>query len=1318
MLVALIVAVLGSLLGPVATASAAAVPPQPAASKAAPETAHRTAPRTAQEAAPKTAAKPPGNQQGPVDQHALAVRQIAEGGLDETCSGRIEPHVVHTCSSRTPGGTQAFTLDLSRATDLLFVQVLDTQDTDPVVKLTAPDGSALTCDRPDTWRGALRCPTGQAGAYTLEVLDTWGGGSAISVSYKPLLSDTSCVQVTEPDTSLGTPSALKGSLPAGSAGACRSLPNAAGDVLRLHLDNWRVDATVYDAEGAQVCSTRTGNTTDLDCALKGTAPFRALLSQESAAAEDYTLTAARLSAPAGCPTVQPQAYGTVPDGTSAARCRILHVPAAGPYLFGPVGTGVEGRLHRADGTPACPPGADETCDLTAGDYTWARDGRSTGNDPYTVWFYATTQVQGCTPVRDDGFASGPATGTFSGAGQALCLGLPTASGRGLYLVDRGSGADLHPGVKVFDAKGAQQCADRGAVCKLTGTAPFHAVLAARTDADTGIYRLAVHRTGEAAGCTPWTQSGYGNTWGAEVRTTPALPTACLSIAAGAHSTAEMFDYANDSNKVNAAAYVHDGAGEQVCAAVGTSTTTCRFTAGTAYTVLLSSTAYVPDTYKLVRRDISATAPCAAPKSLKVGGPSTAYTFKGSLDSTCLRIAAAAADKMWLSVRTPGAAYRTGAILGVVDDKGTILCRTFGTAGTCRVSGSTSYLVYVLSSGYDATPITAYVDTWRMATAAGWAPECAANKVAPGGFSLRGGVLTESATAYCAVLDLKPDQDFDVYGTESSAGKGKPWLNLLAPNAFGATTDYAYQCNNYGTFRFNCLTTRNAPTGQYVLVLGPGGAAAPLEYTMQGVCKRGCATQPQQADVARLSSTSGPAGTAHPVVLYGTGLTLGTQIRLIDGNATNTFTTPVSVSPDGTSLTVLLGTHELPPGTYDLVADGPGYTSGTRSPGYLPKAYTVTDPATPTPARFVPVTPTRFLDTRDGTGAPRARVGAGGTVKLKVAGVHGVPETGVTAVVMNVTAVAPTAGGFLTVYPDGRPVPSASSLNFTANRTLSNLVTVAVHNGTVNLRNSAGTVDIVADVAGYYTDTTGTGSALTSIAPTRFLDTRDGTGAPRARVGAGGTAKLKVAGVHGVPATGVTAVVMNVTAVAPTAGGFVTVYPDGRPVPTASNINYRAGETLPNLVIVPVVNGTVNLRNSAGTVDLLADVTGYFSATGAGFTAAEPVRLLDTRSGLGARTGAVGPGGVVSIQVSGVAGVPVEGVTAVVLNVTVTAPTAASFLTVHPHGTPKPAASNLNYTAGTTLSNLVVVPVVDGRVTLANHTGNVHVIADLSGWYSG
>ncbi|MFF3846001.1 FlgD immunoglobulin-like domain containing protein [Streptomyces sp. NPDC002328] len=372
-----------------------------------------------------------------------------------------------------------------------------------------------------------------------------------------------------------------------------------------------------------------------------------------------------------------------------------------------------------------------------------------------------------------------------------------------------------------------------------------------------------------------------------------------------------------------------------------------------------------------------------------------------------------------------------------------------------------------------------------------------------------------------------------------------------------------------------------------------------------------------------------------------------------------------------------------------------------------------------PSRYRPLAPKRVLDTRSGVGAPKAKVGPWKRVSLKVAGAGGIPATGATSVVLNVTVTNATKPGHISVAPFNGDTYRSSLVNFTAGQTASNLVVVPVVNGKVDLMaDTAGKVDLVADVAGYYAaGTTGAaGSAFRPLAPTRFMDTRAGLGVPRAKIGAGGTARLQVAGVKGVPESGVTAVVMNVTATNASRSTVVTAYPDGTPRPGTSNLNVPTGRTIANLVVVPVVNGRVALTNNSGSVDLIGDVVGYYtSGDGAVFTGAEARRLMDTRTGFGVRKGAVGPGQSVTLQVGGAGPVPAKA-SAVVLNVTATQPTTAGYVTVHPAGTPRGTASSLNFRAGQTVPNQVVVPVVDGKVTFFNHSGNVHLIADVEGWF--
>ncbi|MEV6523683.1 PKD domain-containing protein [Longispora sp. NPDC051575] len=269
--------------------------------------------------------------------------------------------------------------------------------------------------------------------------------------------------------------------------------------------------------------------------------------------------------------------------------------------------------------------------------------------------------------------------------------------------------------------------------------------------------------------------------------------------------------------------------------------------------------------------------------------------------------------------------------------------------------------------------------------------------------------------------------------------------------------------------------------------------------------------------------------------------------------------------------------------------------------------------------------------------------------------------------------------------------------------------------TLTLKNGNGATSTV-------TKSISAGDGYIPTGPVRVLDTRERIGVETTTpVAPGGTLVLPVTGRAGVPATGVTAVTMNVTVTQPTRDGFLTVYPDGETPPNASNLNWTPGLTVPNLVVVSVVNGKVAFRNtSPGTVHVVADLVGYHSADGGGiFASLGPVRVLDTRERIGVDTTTpVAPGGTLVLPVAGRVGVPATGVTAVTMNVTVTEPTRDGFLTVYPDGKATPNASNLNWTPGLTVPNLVVVPVVNGEVAFRNTSaGTVHVIADIVGYHS-
>ncbi len=126
--------------------------------------------------------------------------------------------------------------------------------------------------------------------------------------------------------------------------------------------------------------------------------------------------------------------------------------------------------------------------------------------------------------------------------------------------------------------------------------------------------------------------------------------------------------------------------------------------------------------------------------------------------------------------------------------------------------------------------------------------------------------------------------------------------------------------------------------------------------------------------------------------------------------------------------------------------------------------------------------------------------------------------------------------------------------------------------------------LVADITGYYlAGTPDTPGAYVPLTPARLLDTRTNLGGT-GPVTAHGTVHLPIAGQAGVPASGASTVVMNVTVTEPKAAGNITVYPDGTTMPTTSNLNFTAGQTIPNLVLAKLgTNGRVSLTNNSGTV---------------------------------------------------------------------------------------------------------------------------------------
>lgn len=253
-----------------------------------------------------------------------------------------------------------------------------------------------------------------------------------------------------------------------------------------------------------------------------------------------------------------------------------------------------------------------------------------------------------------------------------------------------------------------------------------------------------------------------------------------------------------------------------------------------------------------------------------------------------------------------------------------------------------------------------------------------------------------------------------------------------------------------------------------------------------------------------------------------------------------------------------------------------------------------------------------------------------------------------------------------------------------------------------------------------------------LTPTRLFDTRPHhpeSAGPKGLVGPEAAIEVPVAGHAGVPAEAV-AVVLNVTVTEPADRGYVTAYPAGTERPLASSVNTTAaGQTRPNLVVVALgrrgtpAAGRVTFFAKVAT-HLVVDVAGYFVPTAgpvrAGrFVPLVPARVFDTRpaeSAVPGPKGKLAAGQSIDVPVLGVAGVPVEGVDAVVLNLTGTEADGPGYLTVYPSGRSRPLASHVNLpSAGSTAPNLVVVPVGDdGHISVFSSHG-AHALGDVAGY---
>jgi hypothetical protein len=200
--------------------------------------------------------------------------------------------------------------------------------------------------------------------------------------------------------------------------------------------------------------------------------------------------------------------------------------------------------------------------------------------------------------------------------------------------------------------------------------------------------------------------------------------------------------------------------------------------------------------------------------------------------------------------------------------------------------------------------------------------------------------------------------------------------------------------------------------------------------------------------------------------------------------------------------------------------------------------------------------------------------------------------GATAVVINLTGVTPTASTYLQAWATGQTPPPTVVLNINAGQILPNLAVVSLGVADqITLRNAVGALQVVADVVGYYIPSGG--AQYHPLQPMRLLDTRNSIGGFARPIGPSGTLTIPIAGRGGVSPTA-TAVVLNVTATDTTNPSYLSLYPSDVARPLVSDLNFVAGDTVPNLVTVKLSGtGEIDLFNALGTADVVVDVEGWY-----------------------------------------------------------------------------------------------------------------------------
>lgn len=377
--------------------------------------------------------------------------------------------------------------------------------------------------------------------------------------------------------------------------------------------------------------------------------------------------------------------------------------------------------------------------------------------------------------------------------------------------------------------------------------------------------------------------------------------------------------------------------------------------------------------------------------------------------------------------------------------------------------------------------------------------------------------------------------------------------------------------------------------------------------------------------------------------------------------------------------------------------------------------------------FVPVQG-RLADSRVGTGISKAPLTSMTPRTLQVTGAAGIPSDGVSAVLITMTTLDPTAAGQTSAGPTDGAL--AGVMRYDAGAYTSNSAVVMVSDaGQINIQATSMT-NVLVDVQGYYTVGNGTTAAggYSPVIQSRIVDTVNGVGLPKAKLAGGSTSTIQVSGTGGVP-SGTKAVFVNfqidnIT----TSAGYINPYATSATSRPNSILGFDGTPYTSIGSIVPLAaDGTIKVYVSeSNSIDLLMDIEGYFTDSGnslsAGVFTPAVAKIFDTRA-----AAHVAPGATVTIPIGGTNDIPTvaNGLSTIMANVTVVdTGTAGGYARAYASGTAEPSnVGTVTFdkgTAGTYTTNLSTIPIgTDNAIKIHNVSlDTVDYILDLNGYYQG